>query len=373
MIANRETLKSWFQRGMKPLASQFAAWIDSYWHKEDTIPTANIEGLEATLNKKAELTDVNQLYADFVVHRADDERHKTAAEQGKLNNLAVNPNATYATREELEQLSGNSIIVIPADFTKGTTAMTEEMTQIAQERLDDGTLFKKPVYLLYSWKEDYTSEDAPVYYSLVPQYKEERTKAGAGQKINLQFNSAIAPVDAEYPDYVEAMGIVIQVMTTSNRVRISFVNYIDEHPVENIYLTEDENGIINSADKNWGALYKELTKGNHPQVSLKTPSSGMYCPVSYDFTLVEDSGVLFPGYSGTMEISYMKEVDGVRELWVETRVIPDFSGSGSYNFVSYLKKYPLSDVMRSGRIQVVDALPSGEGLMDGDIIILKQA
>lgn len=235
---------------------------------------------------------------------------------------------------------GAGVIVIPADFTKGTTAMTEEMTQIAQERLDDGTLFKKPVYLLYSWKDDYTSEDAPVYYSLVPQNKEERTKTGSGQRISLQFNSAVAPVDAEYPGYAEAMGIVIQVMTASNRVRVSFVSYVDEHPVENIYLTEDENGIINNADKNWPALYRELTKGNHPQVSLKTPSSGMYCPVSYDFTVVDASAVN-PVYTGTMEISYVKETDGVQELWVETRVIPDFWVTGSYNFDSYLKKYPL--------------------------------
>lgn len=231
-------------------------------------------------------------------------------------------------------------IVIPADFTKGTTALTEEVTQIVQERLADGTLFKKPVYLLYSWKQDYTSGDAPVYYSLVPQNKEEWSVFGKGYLIVKYFNSPIVVTEPEYPDYKAAYCIGVEIRTVDNRVKISWEDYVEEHPVENIYLTENGDGIIDGADKNWYKLYDELTKNNHPQVSLKTPGSGMYCPVSYEFTAVGGSAVN-PVYSGTMEISYVKEADGVRELWVETRVIPDFCTSASYNFNSYLKKYPL--------------------------------
>lgn len=47
---SREQLKAWFRRGMKPLQSQFAAWIDSFWHKDDSIPMASIEGLADALN-----------------------------------------------------------------------------------------------------------------------------------------------------------------------------------------------------------------------------------------------------------------------------------------------------------------------------------
>ncbi|MDR2361710.1 MAG: hypothetical protein LBD91_03175 [Prevotellaceae bacterium] len=44
MTTTRSTLKSWFVRGAKPLASQFAAWIDSYWHKDDAdIPAGNVQ------------------------------------------------------------------------------------------------------------------------------------------------------------------------------------------------------------------------------------------------------------------------------------------------------------------------------------------
>ncbi len=340
MIADKNTLKSWFQRGMKPLASQFAAWIDSYWHKTDTIPTASIEGLETTLNKKAEQTDVNNLYADFIIHRADDAKHKTEAEQDKLNNLAANPNATYATREELEQLSGNSMIIIPADFTKGTAEMEAEIIATVQERLTDGTLFKKPVYLLYKWKKDYTSEDAPVYYALVPKNDEKRTEGSTFPNVQMYFNSSIVVTDADAPEYPAAYCIMLNIR--GEQVRIDYQQYADQHPVYAINLTEDGNGIINSADKNWHELYKELIKGNHPQVSLKTPDSGMYCPASYELTSLDES-LASPIYTGTMEISYVKETEGRQELWVETRVFTDLSAAtGTYNWENYLKKYSLT-------------------------------
>jgi hypothetical protein len=51
-IVSREQLKAWFRRGMKPLESQFATWIDSFWHKEDSIPMTSIDGLGEALNAR---------------------------------------------------------------------------------------------------------------------------------------------------------------------------------------------------------------------------------------------------------------------------------------------------------------------------------
>jgi hypothetical protein len=42
MITDRNTLKSWFVRGAKPLAAQFAAWIDSFVHKDDAVPATQV-------------------------------------------------------------------------------------------------------------------------------------------------------------------------------------------------------------------------------------------------------------------------------------------------------------------------------------------
>lgn len=50
-------IKEWFKNQMKPPQEQFWAWLDSFWHKDDLIPTASIEGLDGKLQKKADLVD----------------------------------------------------------------------------------------------------------------------------------------------------------------------------------------------------------------------------------------------------------------------------------------------------------------------------
>lgn len=44
------TIKNWFKTGLKPTQSQFWDWLDSFWHKDDDIPSAKIEGLGDALN-----------------------------------------------------------------------------------------------------------------------------------------------------------------------------------------------------------------------------------------------------------------------------------------------------------------------------------
>lgn len=48
-IASRQQLKAWFRNFMKPTQTQFAAWLDAYWHKDDLIPQESIEGWDEFL------------------------------------------------------------------------------------------------------------------------------------------------------------------------------------------------------------------------------------------------------------------------------------------------------------------------------------
>lgn len=50
---DKTTLKSWFEQGKKPTAEQFAAWIDSYWHKDEKVGIPDIDGLFDELFDKA--------------------------------------------------------------------------------------------------------------------------------------------------------------------------------------------------------------------------------------------------------------------------------------------------------------------------------
>lgn len=59
MATDLNTLKNWFKTGLKPTQKQFWAWMDSYWHKNDKIPQSQIEGLDKSLENKAETSDLN--------------------------------------------------------------------------------------------------------------------------------------------------------------------------------------------------------------------------------------------------------------------------------------------------------------------------
>lgn len=53
------TIKSWFQRGMKPTAAQFAAVFDSFWHKSEKIQISDVESLDS------ELSDIKDTIQDM--------------------------------------------------------------------------------------------------------------------------------------------------------------------------------------------------------------------------------------------------------------------------------------------------------------------
>lgn len=58
-VVSIEVLKSYFETGKKPTQGQFGALIDSFYHKNETIPQSQIEGLDKTLEAKAETTDLD--------------------------------------------------------------------------------------------------------------------------------------------------------------------------------------------------------------------------------------------------------------------------------------------------------------------------
>lgn len=55
------TLKSWFETGDKPTQAQFWDWLDSFFHKDETIPIDSVAGLSDALNSKANASAVSDL------------------------------------------------------------------------------------------------------------------------------------------------------------------------------------------------------------------------------------------------------------------------------------------------------------------------
>lgn len=56
-IVSKAQLKNWFRNGLKPAQEQFWNWMDSFWHKDEKIPSSSIDGLESYFNDIA--SDLN--------------------------------------------------------------------------------------------------------------------------------------------------------------------------------------------------------------------------------------------------------------------------------------------------------------------------
>lgn len=54
-------LKAWFSRGRYPTESQFADWLDSFFHKSEKIPVKSVDNLPELLNGKYDAEKGEQL------------------------------------------------------------------------------------------------------------------------------------------------------------------------------------------------------------------------------------------------------------------------------------------------------------------------
>jgi len=79
-ITDINTLKSWFVRGARPLASQFAAWMDSFWHKQEAIPVSSIEKLSEILGDKIDRKEIENITQNLLLERRIQMRMETSAQ-----------------------------------------------------------------------------------------------------------------------------------------------------------------------------------------------------------------------------------------------------------------------------------------------------
>ena len=123
---SRDILKQWFSRGKYPLASQFADWIDSFWHKTDKLPVSSVSGLDEALNRKAE--------ASALAAKQDREAPalqtdaKTIVEAINEVNDSLGPYDASATPYTSEAARGEGIEDVEAALDTLYAAKAEEMT-----------------------------------------------------------------------------------------------------------------------------------------------------------------------------------------------------------------------------------------------------
>ena len=106
MITSLTVILQWFLRGKKPTQSHFEATFRSFWHKEESIPTNKIDGLEQSLNQKAEKIQ-------FTAHLTDKAAHSNLFvvkenTDNKQNSLATdNTGIKFPTVDAVNKAIGN--------------------------------------------------------------------------------------------------------------------------------------------------------------------------------------------------------------------------------------------------------------------------
>ena len=129
----KKTLKKWFSNLMKPAQEHFAAWIDSYWHKSESIPMSNIEGLsraiENTVSAKQLLNHIN----DTNAHRTLFDK-KVDKEEGK--GLSAN-DFTNDHKQKLEDLQPTDTSgLLPKGGYDGTGQHLKEAIDGLQSKME---------------------------------------------------------------------------------------------------------------------------------------------------------------------------------------------------------------------------------------------
>lgn len=162
-MATRTQLKQWFLRGKKPTAAQFAAWIDSFWHKdEDNIQISNVESLTEALDNKsnadhqhtvADITDYTPVTVDDALSATSENPVQNKVVKAALDGKAASEHYhnEYAGFGDLEDLQAQIDLLAQREpatkevVTVANAAALEEIaepsTEVIYKTLDESKLY----------------------------------------------------------------------------------------------------------------------------------------------------------------------------------------------------------------------------------------
>ena len=123
------TIKKWFQTGLKPSQNQFWDTWDSFRHKLEKVPLEDIEELESILNAKAEKSELDE-------HKNDNTAHSelfAAKEDKSQKGIALG----YAPLDKFSKIAYQYLEIVDNLTSGGTTSMlSAEQGVILQNQID---------------------------------------------------------------------------------------------------------------------------------------------------------------------------------------------------------------------------------------------
>jgi hypothetical protein len=114
-MANLNTIKNWFKTGLKPTQLQFWDTLESFWHKDDTISVANIDGIDNLLNQKANKSVVDAHLIDTNAHNDLFNAKEDKSKKGQADG--------YAPLNEFGKILGEYLVIVDDLVTGGRNAI----------------------------------------------------------------------------------------------------------------------------------------------------------------------------------------------------------------------------------------------------------
>lgn len=124
----RNTLKTYFQKGKKPTEEQFSDTLDSFVHKDDSVPIDNVEGLRGSLDSKLDRGAESELIKVFDQKLEEAKNTVNKAYLGIATPASTAPpigsfwfkveDKNVNTFPNLKDSAGNPISTIADDFEK---------------------------------------------------------------------------------------------------------------------------------------------------------------------------------------------------------------------------------------------------------------
>lgn len=129
-IQTLNTIKKWFQTGLKPSQNQFWDTWDSFRHKLEKVPLEDVEELEAVLDTKAEKSELNEHENDKTAHS-----ELFAAKEDKSQKGIA---GGYVPLDEFSKIAYQYLNIVDNLTSGGTTSvLSAEQGVVLQNQIDD--------------------------------------------------------------------------------------------------------------------------------------------------------------------------------------------------------------------------------------------
>ncbi|MGY0034465.1 hypothetical protein [Pedobacter sp. NJ-S-72] len=116
------TIKNWFKTGLKPTQSQFSDTWDSFFHKDDVIPSSSIENLDLRFNQKADDDAFKGHLVDINAHRSLFDQKADIVHRHEISDVSQLAETLSGKQDILKEGAG---IKISADNTISVTVSTQ--------------------------------------------------------------------------------------------------------------------------------------------------------------------------------------------------------------------------------------------------------